>query len=171
VAYSVFLSPQFPKAFFPQEKRFFIYYSLIICFIGGQAFVIEDFIESNSLNAKILPYAAKGSLVKCRLFKSGSLEILAVFPAKDSISMEKVKRALKLVSLMQVDKFDVEEMTGYKADFLPPISIYGVTVLLDKKLAEKERVRCLVSEERTLEISPKEILEANEEAKEADITV
>jgi len=133
--------------------------------------MLEDFIESNSLNARILPYAAKGSLVKCRLFKSGSLEILAVFPAKASISRENLKKALKLASLMQVDKFDVEEMTGYKADFLPPISIYGVTVLVDKGVLEKERVRCLVGEEKTLEISPKEILEANEEAREAEITI
>jgi len=133
--------------------------------------VIEDFIGLNSLNAKILPYAAKGSLIKCRLFRAGSLEILAVFFAKDSPSMEKIKKALKLASLMQVDKLDVEEMTGFKADFLPPISIYGVRVLVDKKLMEREKVKCIVSEEKTLEISPQEILEANEEAEEADLTL
>ena len=150
---------------------FICYYSLIIYIIGSGAFVIEDFIELNSLNARILPYAAKGSLIKCRLFRAGSLEILAVFPAKDSISMEKVKKALNIISIMQVDKLDTEEMTGYKADFLPPVSIYGVRVLVDKKVMEKEMVRCLVSEERTLEISPKEILDVNEEAEEADLTL
>lgn len=133
--------------------------------------MLEDFIESNGLQAKIMPYSAKGSLIKCRLFSFDKGNALVVSFSKDKVSEEKLKKALKSDSVQQVDNSQAEEITGYKAEFMPPISIYGVKVLLDNKVAESEKVRCLVGEEKTLEISPKEIIEANDEAEKADLTL
>ncbi|MBN2067029.1 MAG: hypothetical protein JW744_01020 [Candidatus Diapherotrites archaeon] len=131
--------------------------------------MLEDFIESNNLAAKILPYAAKGRLVKCRLFICGKSYALAVAFASERISREKLKAALKADSVEIADSVAVEDVTGYNSEFLPPISIYGVAVVLDQKAAEAEKLRCLVSDERTLEITPVEIAETNEGCITADI--
>jgi len=133
--------------------------------------MLEDFIESNGLEAKVLPYAAKGSLIKCSLFKADSLDILVVFFAKDRLSEEKVKKALACNSLRRIEGSLAEEITGYEAKFLPPISVYGVKVLLDSKVANAPKAKCIIADEKTLDISPKEILEANEESEEADLTL
>jgi len=61
-------------------------------------------------------------------------------------------------------------MTGYPAEFLPPISVYGVEVVLDRKISGWEKLRCPVSEEKTLLVSAAEIEQWNEEFQEADIT-
>jgi len=133
--------------------------------------MLEDFIKANGLQARVLPYAAKGSLIKCRLFSSGKENILAIFLAKDKLSGEKIKKALAIESLKAIEDSLVEEITGYSPGFIPPISVYGLRVLVDLKILEKPKARCLVEEKKTLEISPKEILEANEEALESDITL
>jgi len=133
--------------------------------------MLQDFIESNNLQATLLPYPAKGRLVKCMLFTTGHEDVLTVSFASDKVSEEKVKAALKVSSIKQLDRIAAEEVSGYLGEFLPPISIYGVKVLVDKKVIEAEKVRCLVSEEKTLEIAPKEIIEANDNSLIADITL
>jgi len=133
--------------------------------------MLEDFVQVNGLSAKILPYAAKGRLVNCRLFRAGSENVLAIFFANDKVSTEKLKELLKVESVKPVDIDSAEEITGCNPDFLPPISIYGVKVILDKKASQVEKLRCLISDEKTLEMSPKEVLEANEDSLEADITL
>jgi prolyl-tRNA editing enzyme YbaK/EbsC (Cys-tRNA(Pro) deacylase) len=124
--------------------------------------MLEDFIESNRLKARIIPYPAAGKLVKCRLFRAPGRYLLAVFFSKDRLSREKLCLALKADSVQPVSGPKVEEITGYNELFVPPISVYGVKVVLDKKIFEEEKVHCLVSEEKALEISPLEIAEANE---------
>ena len=78
---------------------------------------------------------------------------------------------MKADSVKDVEGYDIDEITGYLPEFIPPISVYGVTVLLDKEVAEAEKLRCLVSGEKTLEIVPQEIKEGNEELIIAEITV
>ncbi len=133
--------------------------------------MLQDFIESNNLQARILPCSAKGSLIKCRLFSCSDFDVLVIFFARDKISKEKVKTSLNSDSAQRIENSEIEEITGYMAEFLPPISIYGVKVLLDRKVAKAERVMCLVSDKKTLEKSPNEIREANDNALIADITI
>ncbi len=133
--------------------------------------MLADFIAANSLKARILPYPAKGRIVRCRLFSSPSCDVLAVYFSDDKISLEKLKALLKSDIIEHMGLARAEDITGYEAEFMPPISIYGIKVVVDRKVMESENVKCLVSEEKTLEISPKEILEANDDALEADITL
>jgi len=133
--------------------------------------MLEDFIQSNNLEAKILPYAAKGKLVQCRLFSSEKGDVLAVFLSFDKLSEEKLASAVGAKEVELVPFVAVEDITGYLPEFLPPISVYGVKVVLDKKLKDWEKLRCLVGEEKTLEISMKELLESNEDFLEAEITL
>jgi len=133
--------------------------------------MLEDFIESNNLKARVLPYAAKGKLIKCKLFSYNDSFALVIFFSSDRLSEQKISVALNTDRVKPVEGFSVEEITGYMAEFLPPISVYGVTVLIDKKLFGAETVKCIVGEEKTLAIRPKEIQEANEESIVADVSV
>lgn len=132
--------------------------------------MLEDFIQSNSLKAKVVNYLAKGSIIKCRLFHSDKGDLMAVAWEKGKISEEKLAKAAGASWVKRIPFDNVEEMTGYIPLFLPPISVYGVRVVLDSKLSKQETLNCPVSEDKTLKISAKEILEANEEALEADVT-
>ena len=133
--------------------------------------MLEDFIKANNLQARLLSCKPKGLLIKCSLFLSEGLEVLAICLAKDRVSEKKLNAALGTTGLKHVQSGLVEETTGYLAEYLPPISVYGVKAVLDKKAAKAGRLVCLVGEEKTLEITPKEILEANEGAIEAGITI
>ncbi len=132
--------------------------------------MLEDFIEANKLQARILPYAAKGSLIKCELFSSDRGFALLIHFAKDVLDLGKAKAVLGGGNLEKAAKGEAEEVTGYSCEFMPPISIYGVKVLIDGKVFAAEEVRCLVGEEKTLAISPREIKEANEDSEVSDIT-
>lgn len=133
--------------------------------------MLESFIQSNSLNAKILPCVARGSLVKCQLFSPGSFDVLGVFFARDRIDEKKLCAAVSAESIVLVEAEEAKEITGYKASFLPPVSIYGVKVVVDSKVMNAERVRCLLEKDKTLEISPAEIVQANDDAIVAGITI
>ena len=143
--------------------------------------MLDSFIQSNSLRAKILPCIAKGSLIKCRLFSSDSFDLLAVFFARDKIDEKKLlavasveslgKTVASPQSIAPVEAEEVEEITGYKAGFLPPVSIYGVRVVVDSKVMNAGSVKCLLENEKTLEISPSEIVNANDGAVVAGITI
>ncbi len=132
--------------------------------------MLEDFIQVNEIEAKILPYAAKGKLVKCVLF-SGPINVVALVFVGEKISIEKLEEAVDASPFEQTSILDVEDITGYSAKFLPPISVYGVKVVLDSKVAKAFKVRCIIGDEKTLEMLPKDILLENEDSLEADITL
>ena len=131
--------------------------------------MLAEFIEKNGLKAKILPYRAKNCIAKCRLFDAGAKTVCAVFYAKQKPSLQKIKAAAGAAELRTLTDKEAEELTGYKARFMPPVSVYGVLVLVDKRVARAENLCCIVGEEKTMEISGAEILSANEEALAAGI--
>ena len=132
--------------------------------------MLEDFIEANSLKAKIIPHQIrKAGGIKCELFFADQKPVLIIYPAVKEVSLEKVKAVLKCDDLIEADDVEAEDVTGYELDFLPPISIYDVKVLVDKKVMEKETAYAFVSKTETLEIPTKEINEFNEDFLEADI--
>jgi prolyl-tRNA editing enzyme YbaK/EbsC (Cys-tRNA(Pro) deacylase) len=131
--------------------------------------MLEDFIEANGLKARIVPRALKADLIKCRFFVAGSDEILAISLNESPLSFEKISATLGKEAA-PVSDARAEQMTGYQKQFMPPVSIYGVKVLLDKRVLEKQLVHCLVGEERTLGISPGEIKDFNDDVMVVDIT-
>ncbi len=133
--------------------------------------MLEDFIESNNLKARVLRHAVSKNLVKCRLFLASGQHVLAVAFSGQRISRDKLASALNVSSIEPVSGPKVEDVTGYNELFVPPISVYGVKVVLDKKLFQEEKLHCLVSEEKTLEITPLEIVEANQETLVEGITL
>ncbi len=127
--------------------------------------MLEDFIELNCPNAKICNSIRSFNLAKCTLFKSDGGFVLLVSPFGKRTDFEKLKKALKTKNLIKLEGKEIEEVTGYKEGFVPPISIYGLKVVLDKELEKLDEINVLTAEEQTLSISPKEIESSSEEFK------
>lgn len=132
--------------------------------------MLEDFIESNNLTAKIHQGIKSFNLIQCTLFFSDSLPVLTISIYGDKLDWIAVKKAMDSKQLDEVTGKKVEEVTGYKDGFVPPISIYGIKVLADEKIMKLDTVNVLIEEEVTLTIPPNEIKEFNEEFLEEKIT-
>jgi len=125
--------------------------------------MLENFIETNNLKARIVNRRQSSNLIKCKLFLTESAQIIVISLATDKSDLEKIKRVLGAKEIFAADEKQAIEITGYEKNFLPPISIYGVKVLLDKGLSKHELLYCNISEASCLEISLKEIQENNED--------
>lgn len=132
--------------------------------------MLEDFIEANKLRARLTQNSVKSRQIRCTLFLSGGREILAVHLANDNPRQHVLSKLISTAEMQRAKPVQIETMTGYTAEFLPPISIYGVEVLLDEKLSRYDRLYCRISEEQFLEIAPEEIIVSNENAKVAKLT-
>lgn len=131
--------------------------------------MLDGFIQSYGLKAKILNSAVRSNLIKCDFFSCSDSFFIAVRLASDKIDREKLKKASNCDSIKQLHGIGIFEVTGFEEAFLPPISVYGVKVLVDENVMQKRSVHCLLKGEKTLEISPEEIISANEEAETAEL--
>jgi len=130
--------------------------------------VLEEFIEGNNLRARLVQGRGTGSRIRCRVFVAGKEEVLLITLKSSTIDFGKVEKAFgKRVEPVPEER--VEEMTGYRKKFLPPVSIYGVKVLLDEMVAGKELVVCALSKEKSLEIPVSEIKDFNDDLTVVDI--
>jgi prolyl-tRNA editing enzyme YbaK/EbsC (Cys-tRNA(Pro) deacylase) len=133
--------------------------------------MLEDFIESNNLKAKIIDFNSKVKpLCNCFLVLFNNESFLVVINSTKKLDLKKLALALKIdfKRLKLADKEKAFEITGYALNFLPPISIYGVTIVLDKALKD-ELLYFPVSENKLLEISLNEIIEFNEKVIKAEL--
>ena len=132
--------------------------------------MLEDFIKANELQAKILPLPVKAPTIKCTLFKCNDTDVLAISFASKEIDPKKLAKAVGAKEAKPIALEEAEDLTGYDFEFIPPVSIYGIKVVVDSQLFVAEKVKCLISAEQVLEITPKEIVESNDEAIKTDIT-
>ena len=130
--------------------------------------MLKEFIEGNKLKAKIVQGHCPGARAKCRLFVTDTEEILIVALKSSSIDFEKVKAVLGK-AVEPAPEGMAMEMTGYLNEFLPPVSIYGVKVLLDERVEEKGTVVCPLSTVSSLEIPVSEIKDFNDDLVVVDI--
>ena len=129
--------------------------------------MLEDFVEGNSIPAEFIPKRISVNAAKCLLLMPKSpaeKPVLAVFPAGTRVSVEKAETETGLTLKPAVEK-ETFNVTGYEAEYLPPLSVYGVIVLVEDSLMEKNALHFLVGEEKTLRVSPTEIIDFNEESK------
>lgn len=129
--------------------------------------MLEDFVEANSVPAQIVHKRLSENLVKCVLLvprEKRELPLLVVFPAGSRISLEKAMEKAECSELRPAGEKETLKITGYEHNFLPPISIYGVRVLVEESILNKSFVNVIVGEEKTLRIDPRAIIEFNEEA-------
>ncbi len=144
--------------------------------------MLEDFIEANKLEAKliklkqktktlkealsILNISPKKSIKTVLFFGEGEENFLVIVLRTQKISEKKLLKELKQKKIRRAEKEEVESITGYEEEFLPPVSVYGMRVVVDKKVLEHRTVYGAGGKEGVvLKISPKEIIECNEEVK------
>ncbi len=132
--------------------------------------MLEDFIKANNLQARILSIPVKAPTIKCQLFRCDDVDVLAIYFASKEIDLKKLAKAVGAKEANSIALEKAEDITGYDFEFMPPVSIYGVKAVVDSKLAAVEKVKCLISAEQVLEITLKEIVEANDDIIEAEIT-
>ena len=126
--------------------------------------MLEDYIETNRLSARIVKTKKNTQSIVCAVFLADNNPVLAIHFSSGSLSAEKIKQALVCEELSVPTDKEVFEITGYESGFVPPISIFEIKVLLDKKLLSPKTLSCPISETHSLEISPREIQEQNEDS-------
>ena len=131
--------------------------------------MLTDYIAANRLRARVIDSAAMGELIKCDIFSRSDSFFMTVRFAHDNINSEKLAASMG-PEIQKINGSRIETITGYKEKFLPPISVFGLKVLVDSKIMKKPIVSCVVGEDKILEISPNEILEANKEAVIKELT-
>lgn len=118
--------------------------------------MLADFILTNKLEAKILDcgdevHSAKAAsrmmkvplsdVAKSILFvdeeKNG---YLALVPGDFNVNKEKLQKAVGISKLRMALAEEVFEITGYEIGGVPPISIYGVTTVLDSHFSDEQNV-------------------------------
>ncbi|MFH1240701.1 MAG: YbaK/EbsC family protein [Candidatus Diapherotrites archaeon] len=133
--------------------------------------MLEDFLKSNDFSAEFTSRAQKDSLAKCNLFFSGNEAIVSITHFRETPSIEKLEAVSGLTNLKKADSDKTEQITGYDSDSLPPISIYGVIVIIDKKLMDKEFLFFEIAEGKFLKIKPSKLIELNEDSEIEEISV
>ena len=126
--------------------------------------MIQDFIDSNCLDAKIFKFpsdvsitkalsAAKlniSSYAKASAFVNDKMDFFVVI----SIANEKVTIAdaeeLFNKNLDEIDEGEVLKLTGFEKDYFPPISVFGAKVSFTKEVKKQDKL--------LFELSPREYL-------------
>jgi len=118
--------------------------------------LLEDFIETNKLHAKILDcheqvHTAKQAatlmkvsmdqILKSLLFLDGNEEaFLVLLPGDKQASFPKLKELFGVSKLRLATPLEVQSITGYEIGGLPPISVYGVKAVLDSSFEKHKFV-------------------------------
>lgn len=149
--------------------------------------MLDDFIEANGLTAEIIRFekevkTTKGAAAAIKAELSDIVKsillfdveknsaVLAVLPGDCRVDLEKVIKLTGFSSLKLATPEQAVEVTGYEAGSVPPVSIYGVKTLVDRKVLEKEVVYAGGGDDfSVLKISPKEIVEHGFEVQIEDI--
>ena len=126
--------------------------------------MIAEFIRANGLAAELIQlprpeetllraFSTKNvslnNAARCTLYiTEDSLPAIVVSPARARLDEEKITLLLGAKLAMKAVPHEVEEITGYPEEFLPPIAIYGVRVLVDLAFKEKEFIYCAAGDNR-----------------------
>jgi hypothetical protein len=125
--------------------------------------MLEDFIEVNQLEAKIVRNQKLTHRITCKLFLADENPILLVYNARHNPDLHVVKEHVTCTKFTAPDTKKTLEITGYEKDFIPPISIFGVDVFVDKHLFNGQILSCPLSEREFLEITAEEIEASNQD--------
>ena len=138
--------------------------------------MLSDFILANNLGAKIIDCeqpvhavkqaceemgCAPDEIIKSILFvDENKNSLMAIVLGNDRVSEKKLCSAAGARSLRIASEKEVFEITGYEVGGVPPISVFGVRTLIDKKVMLKELVTGGGGDNtHLLQISTKELLE------------
>jgi hypothetical protein len=140
--------------------------------------MIDDFIEKNKLESELISLPTEESMdsliakkrfparltAKIKLFNTPSNHaIMVVVPFQSEINIDKLKKILGEDELIESNNDESIQITGYKKDFVPPLSVFGVTIMLNFSFENKLHFFCRVGEKSYLKAFVKEVIEFNED--------
>ncbi|MFH1225321.1 MAG: YbaK/EbsC family protein [Candidatus Diapherotrites archaeon] len=154
--------------------------------------MLDDFLEANGLKAELLvpkrPLRTAhdiprslgveaANVAQCVLALVGTAKraehneaILIVLPLAKKFGEEELHELLGAsIGVRFATEHETEDLTGYPAEFVPVVSVYGVRTLIDAELMKKEFIYCAGGEaEHVLKITPAELKENTEGIEEID---
>jgi prolyl-tRNA editing enzyme YbaK/EbsC (Cys-tRNA(Pro) deacylase) len=140
--------------------------------------MLEDFIEFNELKAEIINFSTNTptntliasnalppkSTIKVQLFNSKKIEpIIIITPFHSELNTKIIKSIMGEEEIIEMNDKEAIEITGYRKDCIPPISIYGIKIVIDKSLENKKILYSRVGEKKFLKVSLNEILKTNDD--------
>jgi prolyl-tRNA editing enzyme YbaK/EbsC (Cys-tRNA(Pro) deacylase) len=127
--------------------------------------MLEEFIEKNGLDAKLLPLdkeirgytriaalagvPEKNVLRTVLYINSANEPFLAVFPAHAEPDIDRLCALAGCVKAMEASDDESEEITGYKNGVMPPISVYGIKTIVDSSVPDMDRIACFAGRRDT----------------------
>ncbi len=146
--------------------------------------MIEDFIEVNKLKSQIVNFPTETSveslvsksifpknlIIKTQLFVTkDNITYLTIVPFYEEVNFSKLKLIINDDEFLEANDKECFDITGYYKNFLPPISIYGINLLIDNSLKDKKTLICRINEKQFLKAQMSEIIENNDEVEFVDL--
>ena len=139
--------------------------------------MLDDFIMANDLKAEIIAFPTETSvsfiikqkkfnpktIVQIKLFISAKKdEILTITPFGKEPQIEFLEKIIG-EELLESNEEECLKITGYKKEFVPPISIYSVKVIIDPMLENLNYIIVPISTKKYLKIPLEEVLLFNDD--------
>ena len=151
---------------------FYIFYLTLNVII-----MIEEFIEANELKAEIISFPTETpvsvaikqkkfnpkNIIQTNLFISAKKEEILTINHPGKNPQIEVLEKLIGEDLLETNEEECLSITGYKKHFLPPISIFGIKVIIDSSLEKLSYLVFPLSTKKYLKIPLEEILSSNED--------
>ena len=146
--------------------------------------MLIDFLEKNELDAELISFQnetnteealrelsiPRYNAVKVDYYLDGRGKgLLLIYPFGLHPDIPKVKTHFHFKELINPTDEQLFHAIGHKRGFVPPVSIYGVKVILDKSLESKKFLFCRVGQSKFLKISPEELVEVTDDYLSANI--
>jgi len=139
--------------------------------------MIEEFIETNDLKAEIISFSTETPVsvaIKQKKFNPKYLARTTMYLSKEKdeymviasvgkeFPIEKLEEVTE-TQLLEMNELECLEKTGYKKHFVPPISVFGVRVIIDSALENFDRLIFPISSKKYMKILMEEIFSSNED--------
>ncbi len=138
--------------------------------------MLSDFITARNLQAEIIDCkqpvmtvkqacsemnCSAADIIKSILFVDEKKNaVLAIVLGSDRIGLKRLETIVGAENLRIATEKEVDAITGYEAGGVPPISIFGIRTIIDKRVMERQTVIGGGGDEmHLLRISTKELLE------------
>ena len=139
--------------------------------------MLEEFIEVNKLKAQFVSFSTETpvavaikqkkfnpkNIVQINIFTSLKQdEILTITPFGKQPQLEKLEDIVG-EELLELNKDECLERTGYAKGSIPPVSIYGIKVFIDSSLEDRGYLIVPINTKKYLKIPLEEVLSFNED--------
>lgn len=146
--------------------------------------MLEDFIVTNRLKSQLINFPTditinliaqknifpKKYLVKLKAFITKENDLfITIIPFNLEIDFEKLKNIILEEEFLELNEDECFDITGYKKNYLPPISIYGAKIIIDTSLKNNELLISKTDEKQLFKAQMNEVLEYNDEVEFVDL--